>query len=116
MIEVAVLNGHYVQNIILAESVEVAEQLTGKSCAIAGDAKIGYLWNEELQRYLPARPFASWSWDDELQEWAPPAQKPEDGAEYEWDENAQSWTEFVPPQPVFEVPIENPAPQEEPSA
>lgn len=43
----AVIEGSTVTNIILANSVEIAEEVTGHKCIPAGDAQIGWVFDEE---------------------------------------------------------------------
>ena len=41
----------------------------------------------------PAQPYESWTWDGER--WNPPVERPDDGKDYEWDEETQSWVEVT---------------------
>lgn len=37
----------------------------------------------------PRRPYPSWFWDGDA--WRAPTPKPDDGQEYQWNEETQSW-------------------------
>jgi hypothetical protein len=73
MLNVAVIEGDLVINTILVESVELAEQLTGKTC-------IAYSQNEKAEPngtyknglFIPRKPNESWTLNEELNQWEPP--------------------------------------------
>ena len=56
-------------------------------------AGIGYLYNEELDIFLPPKPYPSWTIDAVKQEWVAPKEVPEDipGTGLSWDEENQTW-------------------------
>jgi hypothetical protein len=56
-------------------------------------AGIGYTYNRELDAFIPPKPYASWSLDEETCLWNAPVAKPTDGKNYNWDEETLSWTE-----------------------
>jgi hypothetical protein len=56
-------------------------------------AGIGYTYNRELDAFIPPKPYASWSLDEETCLWNAPVAKPEDNKNYFWDEETLSWTE-----------------------
>ena len=58
-------------------------------------AGIGYLYNENLDAFVPPQPFPSWMLDATTCDWLPPTSYPNDGKLYEWDEENQTWIEFV---------------------
>jgi hypothetical protein len=55
-------------------------------------AAIGYAYDEELDAFIPPKPFNSWVLDEETANWQSPIPKPE-GA-YEWDEATLAWLEI----------------------
>jgi hypothetical protein len=59
-------------------------------------AGAGFRYDGELDAFVPPRPFASWSLDEETCAWMPPSPRPEDG-EYYWDEDSASWVDAPPP-------------------
>jgi hypothetical protein len=55
-------------------------------------AGVDYTYNEDLDAFIPPKPYDSWLLNEETFSWKSPIEYPEDGGEYEWDEPSQSWT------------------------
>lgn len=53
-------------------------------------AGIGYTFDAENDMFIAPQPFSSWTLDNEG-DWQPPVAMPEDGSNYYWDEEAQTW-------------------------
>ena len=53
----------------------------------------GDTYNEELDAFIPPRPYPSWVLDNETAKWKAPIDYPGDGKVYVWDEDSQSWLE-----------------------
>jgi len=58
-------------------------------------AGIAYTYNEELDAFIPPKPFDSWILNETTCLWESPTPYPEDGGVYNWDETTQSWIEMV---------------------
>jgi hypothetical protein len=56
-------------------------------------AGIGYLYNEELDIFLPPKPFNSWKLDKQTAYWQAPVEQPKDNKFYTWSEDALKWIE-----------------------
>jgi hypothetical protein len=56
-------------------------------------AGIGYSYNEELNAFIPPKPFESWTLNTEKYNWDAPKAYPTDGKFYTWDEEDQNWIE-----------------------
>ena len=54
-------------------------------------AGVGYSYDATRNAFLPPRPFASWTLDEETCHWQAPVAHPSDGNEYEWDVTNQDW-------------------------
>lgn len=64
-----------------------------------------YLWAENNKESFettvtfttprPAQPYYSWTWNTEILAWEAPAAYPDDGNEYEWNEETVSWDESM---------------------
>ena len=54
-------------------------------------AGIGYTYNEELDAFIPPKPFDSWILNETTCLWESPTPYPEDGGVYNWDEETISW-------------------------
>jgi hypothetical protein len=54
-------------------------------------AGIGFTYDEELDAFIPPKPFDSWILDEETCLWEPPIAYPTDGESYVWNEETTSW-------------------------
>ena len=62
-------------------------------------AGVGYVYNQELDIFLPPKPYASWIVDAVKGEWVAPIPRPEEqqGKAHIWIEETQEWrTEDLP--------------------
>lgn len=74
----------------------VAGVHTGGGTAFRGNyAGIGYTYDEDLDAFIPPKPFESWILNEITFTWEAPIPMPEDGASYVWDEAAGDWVEVV---------------------
>jgi hypothetical protein len=93
----AVHDGTTVQNVIVADSPDIAEGVTGLQAVEAreGIPGIGWILSEQGWITNDPAPFPSWTWDYETMAYVAPVPMP-DGGTYYWDEGEMSWIEFVP--------------------
>jgi hypothetical protein len=95
MANFAVISGTTVVNIIVADSKEIAEQVTGLNCIEYTEENIAYIDGEYFDGYFyGAAPFPSWIRDGKGNWIAPvemPAFDPEDRNLYTWNEETVSW-------------------------
>ena len=58
-------------------------------------AGIGYSYDENLDAFMPPKPYDSWVLNEETCWWESPVPYPEnsEGIYYEWNESTQSWDE-----------------------
>jgi hypothetical protein len=63
-------------------------------------AGIGYTYDEELDAFIPPKPFDSWVLDEETCQWQSPIARPDDELFYSWNESELTWEEttFVEPE------------------
>jgi hypothetical protein len=54
-------------------------------------AGIGYTYDEELDAFIPPKPYNSWVLNKETALWEPPVQYPDDGKAYLWNEQDMTW-------------------------
>lgn len=52
-------------------------------------AATGDTWNGT--NFIPPQPFDSWTLNEDTCVWEPPTSKPDDGNDYTWNEENQSW-------------------------
>lgn len=91
MAKFAVIDGENIINTIIAESKEIAEQLTGKTCIefTTESAQVGGTYTGGL--FIPKKIFPSWLLN-ENNEWEPPVPRPDGNVA--WDESTTSWVEL----------------------
>ena len=58
-------------------------------------AGIGYYYNEQLDAFIPPKPFDSWTLTEQTCTWESPIPYPSDGKMYFWDESQLNWIESV---------------------
>jgi len=58
-------------------------------------AGVGYTYDKTLDAFIPPKPHASWTLDEETCLWNPPTTLPDDGKKYKWSEDTLSWVEIV---------------------
>lgn len=56
-------------------------------------AGIGYTYREDIDAFVPPKPFASWLLNEATAQWEAPVAMPDDGGMYSWDEDNQAWVE-----------------------
>lgn len=57
-------------------------------------AGIGYTYDQNRDAFIPPKVFASWILNEETCLWDPPVPYPNDGNEYCWDEDYQTWVQL----------------------
>ena len=60
-------------------------------------AGIGFTYDAERDAFIPPKPFASWSLNEDTCLWDPPTPYPNDGKLYQWDEDTKAWVEIILP-------------------
>lgn len=54
-------------------------------------AGIGYSYDPVRDAFIPPQPYPSWTLDEFSCLWVPPVPYPDDGQNYVWNEDTQSW-------------------------
>ena len=54
-------------------------------------AGVGYNYDQTRDAFIPPKPFASWTLNEETCVWDPPVVRPDDGQRYSWNETTQQW-------------------------
>ena len=57
-------------------------------------AGIGFRYDEDLDAFIPPKPFRSWVLNEETARWEAPTPMPEDGNDYRWSEFDLDWVEL----------------------
>ena len=56
-------------------------------------AGIGFTYDKEMDAFIPPKPYDSWLLNENTCLWESPVPYPEDGKEYEWNEQITGWIE-----------------------
>ena len=56
-------------------------------------AGIGFIYQADIDAFVPPKPFASWLLNEQTAQWEAPVAMPDDGNDYEWNEDTQAWLE-----------------------
>jgi hypothetical protein len=107
MSQYAVIDSGVVVNVIVADSLAIAEEVTGHQCVdFEPHIRIGNFWSSEFNTYIYPKPlgFNSWVYDPSTHEWKPPVPAPTDdlSKSYTWVEVLQTWIE-IPGETVFTI-------------
>lgn len=58
-------------------------------------AAAGYTYDAQRDAFIPPKPFASWTLDEETCLWNAPVEYPTDGKKYLWNEEQINWVEII---------------------
>jgi hypothetical protein len=72
---------HYGQNGVADGGVALRKNYAG----------IGFTYDNTRDAFIPPKPYASWTLNEDSCLWECPVAYPTDGQMYEWNEDAQSW-------------------------
>lgn len=87
----AVLEGKDIINTIVADSLEIAQEITGKTCVEYSDIEFAEPGGTyENKKFIQRQPYASWKLDSN-KKWQPPTEYPDDEFFYIWSEEKLSW-------------------------
>jgi hypothetical protein len=56
-------------------------------------AGIDYFYSEDLDAFIPPKPYESWILNKDTCQWESPTPYPNDNLAYLWDENSTAWVE-----------------------
>ena len=58
-------------------------------------AGIGMVYDSTRDAFYNPQPYPSWTFNETTFIWEPPVAHPDDGKDYEWNEDTTSWTEVT---------------------
>ena len=58
-------------------------------------AGIGYTYDKTNDRFIPPKPYPSYTLDGSTNIWEPPVAYPDDSRVYSWNEDTTNWTEIT---------------------
>ena len=56
-------------------------------------ADVGGVYDSVRDAFIPPKPYPSWTLVEDTCQWTAPVAYPDDGNDYEWDEDTTNWTE-----------------------
>jgi hypothetical protein len=98
MSKYAVIKDEVVINLIVADSKDIAEEVTGETCIECDDQPVEIGGTYDGTRFINPKPYPSWVLDEEYK-WVapvshaanPPGEEPT--ISYSWNEDTLSWDE-----------------------
>jgi hypothetical protein len=57
-------------------------------------AGVGYSYDNQRDAFIPPKPYASWTLNEDTCLWDAPVALPQDGKPYKWDDATTSWVEL----------------------
>jgi len=105
MAHFAKLNNNIVTEVIVAEkdfinSGQVGDEFLWVQTSYNGNfrnnfAGIGYTYDKTNDRFIPPKPYPSYTLDGSTNIWEPPVAYPDDSRVYSWNEDTTNWTEIT---------------------
>lgn len=96
MLKFAVIDiNNTIINVIIAETKEIAEEVTGNLCIDCTSQSIQIGGTFDGEKLWSPQPYLSWVKNQEKNEWEAPIELPLDGKKYKWDEETISWVEVT---------------------
>ncbi len=84
------LEGQWVQT---SYNTQGGVHANGKTPLRKNYAGVGYTYDDESDAFIPPKPYASWTLNEDTCLWEAPTAKPDDDKLYDWDEDTTSWVE-----------------------
>jgi hypothetical protein len=79
---------HYVRN----EDGSLGEPSEDQTKALRKNfAGVGYTYDKSKDVFIPQQPYNSWTLDEDTCIWEAPIAYPDDGEQYTWNEETQTW-------------------------
>lgn len=76
---------------IYSSETYAGEHLNGGIPFRMNSAEIGGSYSDELDAFIPPKPFNQWILDESTCRWVAPIPEPKDGRDHIWDELSGSW-------------------------
>jgi hypothetical protein len=115
MAHYAKVNNHIVEQVIVAEPeffetfvdtspgewIQTSYNTIGGQHKLGGTplrknyAGVGYTYDRTRDAFIPPKPYASWTLNEETCLWNAPVAMPTDDKIYQWDEQSTSWVEIT---------------------
>ena len=93
MANFAVIENNILTNLIIADTLEIAESLTGNKCVEYNEENDYVLIGSKYDgtNFIPECPFKGWSWNTTSKKFEPPRPIPNETDLYVWDNATEDW-------------------------
>ena len=98
MLNFAVIENSNVVNVIIAESLEIANDITGKDCIeIVNQINVepGGIYDSDKNIFIKKQPFPSWQLNSKNEWEAPISPGVDESKVWAWDEDSLSWLDIT---------------------
>jgi hypothetical protein len=68
---------------------------------VNNQAFINGTWNSSEQKFYPPKPYPSWVWNEQLNNWVAPKELPTTNGQWVWDESVVDYKNQAPKEPPF---------------
>ena len=77
------------------------EHIAGGTPFRGNYAGVGFIYDPDLDAFIPPKPYSTWKFDYDLLTWVPPVPKPDAGEDFgwRWSELNQDWYKVYKPVP-----------------
>jgi hypothetical protein len=58
-------------------------------------------WNSLEQKFYPPKPYPSWVWNQQMNSWVAPKERPTTSGIWVWDESVLDYKDETPKEPTF---------------
>ena len=58
-------------------------------------AGIGFIYDEQLDGFIPPKEHSAWILNEETCNWEPPFEGPDDDKNYRWNDNINDWEPYI---------------------
>ena len=93
MANFAVIKNNILSNLIIADSLEIAESVTGNKCVEYNEENdyvfIGSTYDGTS--FIPPAPFKGWTYNKTTKAFEPPRPIPNETDPYDWDNETEDW-------------------------
>lgn len=98
VVDVMVADAEFAVSYSDKDGAEIIQSVDENGNAVRKNrAGIGYIYDRTHNAFIPPKPFASWSLNENTCLWQAPTPCPTDGKPYRWDETTLAWVEIVVP-------------------
>ena len=84
--------GNWIQT---SYNTECGEHRLGGTALRKNFARVGDIYDADLDAFYSSQPFASWTLDESTCTWNPPVERPDTSGMHTWNETSKAWDEIT---------------------